>query len=74
MWEIIKNTELYVIFLFIKMLSIIWISHRESKIYISHYNNFGIDIPAVSDELNSATIAKQKELQEKYKSIVSSRN
>ena len=41
---------------------------------VDHYNNFGIDIPAVSDELNSATIAKQKKLQEKYKSIVSSRN
>ena len=41
---------------------------------IDKYNNFGIDIPAVSDELNSTTTAKQKELQEKYKSIVSSRN
>ena len=41
---------------------------------VDNYNNFGIDIPAVSDELNPATIAKQKEMQEKYKSIVSSRN
>ncbi len=41
---------------------------------VDNYNNFGIDMPAVSDELNSVTIAKQKKLQEKYKSIVSSRN
>jgi len=41
---------------------------------VDNYNNFGIDISAVSDELNPATIAKQKEMQEKYKSIVSSRN
>ena len=41
---------------------------------IDKYNNFGIDIPAVSDELTPTTVAKQKELQEKYKSIVSSRN
>ena len=41
---------------------------------IDKYNNFGIDIPAVSDELTPITVAKQKELQEKYKSIASSRN
>ena len=41
---------------------------------IDNYNNFGIDMPADSDDLNSAAIAKQKKLQEKYKSIVSSRN
>ncbi len=41
---------------------------------IDKYNNFGIDIPAVSDELTPTTVAKQKELQEKYKSIASSRN
>ena len=41
---------------------------------IDKYNNFGIDIPAVSDELNTTTTANQKELQEKYKSIASSRN
>ena len=41
---------------------------------IDKYNNFGIDLPAVSDELNPATIAIQKQLQEKYKSIVSSKN
>ena len=41
---------------------------------VDNYNNYGTDIPAVSDELNSATIAKQKRLQENYKSIVSSRN
>ena len=39
---------------------------------VDNYNNFGIDIPAVSDELTPTTVAKQKELQEKYKSIVSS--
>ena len=38
------------------------------------YNNFAIDIPAVSDELDPTNVAKQKELQEKYKSIASSRN
>jgi len=41
---------------------------------IDNYNNFGIDVPAVSDELNPATVTKQKELNKKYKSIVSSRN
>ena len=39
---------------------------------IDEYNNFGIDIPAKSDELNEKTVVKQKELQERYKSIVSS--
>mgnify|MGYP000966442281 CR=1 FL=1 len=39
---------------------------------IDNYNNFGIDVPAVSDELNPATVTKQKELNKKYKSIVSS--
>ena len=41
---------------------------------VDNYNNFGVDTPAFSDELNLTTVAKQKELQEKYKSIVSSRN
>jgi hypothetical protein len=41
---------------------------------VDNYNNFGTDMPADSDDLNSATIEKQKRLQEKYKSIVSSRN
>ncbi len=41
---------------------------------IDKYNNFGTDIPAASDELTPTTVAKQKELQEKYKSIVSSSN
>jgi len=41
---------------------------------VDNYNNFGVDIPAVSDELNPATVSKQKELSKKYKSIVSSRN
>ncbi len=41
---------------------------------VDNYNNFSVDIPAVSDELNPATVSKQKELSKKYKSIVSSRN
>jgi len=41
---------------------------------VDNYNNFGVDIPAVSNELNPANITKQKELQEKYKSIVSAKN
>ena len=41
---------------------------------VDNYNNFGVDIPAISDELNPATVSKQKELSKKYKSIVSSRN
>ena len=41
---------------------------------VDNYNNFGVDIPALSDELNPTTIAKQKELQGKYKSIVSAKN
>ena len=41
---------------------------------VDNYNNFGVDIPAISDELNPATVTKQKELNKKYKSIVSSRN
>ena len=47
---------------------------QKFRLWHQKYNNFGIDIPAVSDELDPTNVAKQKELQEKYKSIASSRN
>ena len=41
---------------------------------IDKYNNFGIDVPAISDKLNLEAVEKRKKMHKRYKAIVSSKN